>query len=37
VRNVLIHAGIMKGEPEIGAESVMLDMPDDDCFVFATG
>ncbi|MDF1609274.1 N(2)-acetyl-L-2,4-diaminobutanoate deacetylase DoeB [Hoeflea sp. YIM 152468] len=33
VRNVLIHAGIMKGELEI-APSVMLDMPDDDCFVF---
>jgi len=33
VRNVLKHAGIMKGELEI-APSVMLDMPDDDCFVF---
>ncbi|PHR24215.1 MAG: N-alpha-acetyl diaminobutyric acid deacetylase DoeB [Hoeflea sp.] len=34
VRNVLKHAGIMKGELEIGP-SVMLDMPDDDCFVFS--
>jgi N-alpha-acetyl-L-2,4-diaminobutyrate deacetylase len=34
VRNVLKHAGIMKGELEI-APSVMLDMPDDDCFVFS--
>jgi len=33
VRNVLKHAGIMKGELE-AAPSVMLDMPDDDCFVF---
>lgn len=33
VRNVLKHAGIMKGELEI-APSVMLDMPDGDCFVF---
>jgi predicted deacylase len=33
VRNVLKHAGIMKGELEIGP-SVMLDMPDGDCFVF---
>jgi len=33
VRNVLKHAGIMKGELET-APSVMLDMPDDDCFVF---
>ena len=34
VRNVLKHAGIMKGELEI-APSIMLDMPDDDCFVFS--
>lgn len=33
IRNVLIHAGIMKGELEMAA-SVMLDMPDADCFVF---
>lgn len=33
VRNVLKHAGIMKGELEV-APSVMLDMPDGDCFVF---
>lgn len=33
VRNVLKHAGIMKGELET-APSVMLDMPDGDCFVF---
>lgn len=34
VRNVLKHAGIMKGELET-SPSVMLDMPDDDCFVFS--
>jgi len=34
VRNVLKHSGIMKGELEI-APSIMLDMPDDDCFVFS--
>jgi N-alpha-acetyl-L-2,4-diaminobutyrate deacetylase len=34
VRNVLKHAGIMKGELET-APSIMLDMPDDDCFVFS--
>lgn len=33
VRNVLIHAGIMSGEPERGP-SVSLQMPDGDCFVF---
>ncbi|MEX3007645.1 N(2)-acetyl-L-2,4-diaminobutanoate deacetylase DoeB [Hoeflea sp. TYP-13] len=33
VRNVLKHAGILGGEPEIGP-TVMLDMPDGDCFVF---
>jgi len=33
VRNVLKHAGIMKGDLEM-APSVMLDMPDGDCFVF---
>ena len=33
VRNVLKHAGIMKGELET-APSVMLDMPDDACFLF---
>ena len=33
--NVLIHAGILEGE--IKAErSVMLDMPDEDCYHFAT-
>lgn len=32
VRNVLIHAGILAGEPA-PAESVLLDMPDGDCFV----
>lgn len=35
LRNVLIHAGILKGKPEV-AKSVYLEMPDDDCFVFAT-
>jgi N-alpha-acetyl-L-2,4-diaminobutyrate deacetylase len=34
LRNFLIHAGILDGEPEI-APSVMLDMPDADCFTFA--
>lgn len=34
VRNVLKHAGILKGEMETGP-SVMLDMPDGDCFVFS--
>ncbi len=33
VRNVLKHAGIMAGAPEI-EPTVRLDMPDDDCFVF---
>lgn len=33
VRNVLIHAGILRGEPETGP-SIFLDMPDGDCFVF---
>ncbi len=34
-RNPLIHAGILDGEPERAA-SVMLDMPDERCFVFAS-
>lgn len=34
VRNVLKHAGIMKGELDL-SDSVMLDMPGDDCFVFS--
>ncbi len=33
-RNLLIHAGILKGAPEIAA-TVNLDMPDGDCFHFA--
>ncbi len=33
VRNVLKHTGILRGELEIGP-SIMLDMPDGDCFVF---
>ena len=33
IRNLLIHAGIQKGEPE-ATSSIELDMPDDDCFVF---
>jgi N-alpha-acetyl-L-2,4-diaminobutyrate deacetylase len=32
LRNLLIHQGILKGEPE-RAPSVRLDMPDGDCFV----
>ncbi len=34
VRNVLKHAGILDGAPEVGP-TTMLDMPDGDCFVFA--
>ncbi|MCY0148561.1 MULTISPECIES: N(2)-acetyl-L-2,4-diaminobutanoate deacetylase DoeB [Hoeflea] len=34
VRNVLKHAGIMNGELDT-RPSVMLDMPDDDCYVFS--
>ena len=34
LRNVLIHAGILAGERE-HAPSIMLDMPDDDCFHIA--
>lgn len=35
-RNVLRHAGILSGEPEVEGDSIMLDMPGDDCFHFAT-
>ena len=34
VRNFLIHAGILGGEPD-SAESTFLDMPDGDCYVFS--
>ncbi|MEP2707107.1 MAG: N(2)-acetyl-L-2,4-diaminobutanoate deacetylase DoeB [Roseibium sp.] len=34
IRNVLKHAGILDGEIETGP-TVMLDMPDGDCFVFS--
>ena len=34
VRNFLIHAGILRGAPDI-AESISLDMPDGDCYVFS--
>ncbi|MGY6634397.1 MAG: N(2)-acetyl-L-2,4-diaminobutanoate deacetylase DoeB [Alkalilacustris sp.] len=34
-RNVLIHAGILKATRERGP-TVVLDMPDDDCYHFAT-
>ena len=34
IRNVLIHAGILKAEPDVGT-SVNLDTPDGDCFVFS--
>jgi N-alpha-acetyl-L-2,4-diaminobutyrate deacetylase len=34
VHNLLVHAGILKGNMEM-AESTMLDMPDGDCFVFS--
>jgi len=33
-RNLLIHAGILQGEPEV-AESITLDMPDGRCFTFS--
>jgi len=33
-RNLLIHAGILQGEPE-RAESITLDMPDGRCFTFS--
>ena len=33
VRNLLIHAGILAGEPTV-TETEQLDMPDGDCFVF---
>lgn len=32
VRNLLVHAGILEGEVTPGA-SIMLDMPDGDCFI----
>jgi N-alpha-acetyl-L-2,4-diaminobutyrate deacetylase len=34
IRNVLIHAGIMRGKMQ-AERSVMLDMPSDDCFLFS--
>ncbi|MGB3314301.1 MAG: N(2)-acetyl-L-2,4-diaminobutanoate deacetylase DoeB [Albidovulum sp.] len=34
VRNLLIHAGILKGQPVAGP-TIQLDMPDGDCFHFA--
>jgi len=34
IRNVLVHAGLLKGQVETSA-SIMLDMPSDDCFTFA--
>jgi len=36
LRNVLIHAVILKGEMQLD-ETVNLTMPDDDCFVFSEG
>lgn len=35
-RNVLRHAGILSGQIDGPEDSVMLDMPDGDCFHFAT-
>ncbi len=35
VRNVLIHAGILRGELDLSG-SIPLDMPADDCYHFAT-
>jgi len=34
IRNLLIHAGILTGEL-VAEPSQMLDMPDDDCFLFS--
>jgi N-alpha-acetyl-L-2,4-diaminobutyrate deacetylase len=34
VRNLLIHAGIPKGKPEM-SPTINVDIPDDDCFNFA--
>ncbi|WP_306145489.1 N(2)-acetyl-L-2,4-diaminobutanoate deacetylase DoeB [Roseibium sp. MMSF_3412] len=34
VRNLLLHAGILSGEVQLD-ESISLDMPDGDCFVFS--
>ncbi|WP_370400822.1 N(2)-acetyl-L-2,4-diaminobutanoate deacetylase DoeB [Sulfitobacter sp. JB4-11] len=34
VRNVLIHAGVLKGEMQTGP-TITIDMPDDNCFIFA--
>ncbi|MEQ6202864.1 N(2)-acetyl-L-2,4-diaminobutanoate deacetylase DoeB [Sulfitobacter sp. HNIBRBA2951] len=34
IHNLLIHAGILTGTPVV-EPSQMLDMPDDDCFLFA--
>lgn len=36
VRNVLRHAGILAGSVTASGDSIMLDMPGDDCFHFAT-
>lgn len=36
LRNVLIHAGILRGKMQID-ETTNLTMPDDDCFVFSEG
>lgn len=36
VRNVLRHMGILAGQVSAPGDSVMLDMPGDDCFHFAT-
>ncbi len=34
IRNFLIHSGILNGKLEV-AQSIELDMPDSDCFVFS--
>ena len=36
LRNVLIHAGILRGEMQIDP-TIRLDMPNGDCFVFSEG
>lgn len=35
-RNVLRHAGILSGPIEAAGDSILLDMPGDECFHFAT-
>ncbi len=34
IRNLLVHAGLLAGEPDI-THTIQLDMPDDTCFLFS--